>query len=389
MSTTFPPSSTKFSDTEMEKCPYLQGIFWRKSYLTDDTFGNLVAITATNSVAFILNILLNVLMIFAVATRRPLRTNSNILLACLAGSDLLAGLICHPVAIAVELKRILGDAPFCSLEKVIGIALVQVSCASLNLLLLIGIDRYVAVKHALRYRHIVTKRRMKAGVFSASVITGVFTIHEIILAAIDSETKTFSDYMNAASITLGIIGFLYICAIGYIYVYIFRESRRQSKRLQTEQLSQEEAKRLKKNRKAATTLAIILAALMVSYLPAMILLTLTSSHDTVKPHIMCVLNSWSSTFIILGSIFNPLIYCWRNKKLRRAFLEILHFREPENSPPEIVMVKIKRHRPEIQPTTCEAFSAVVVKGEPVLLSFRRLNDDETPLVSIPHQETCL
>ena len=373
------------SPPETENCPYMQGTVWRKSYLTDGAFRNLVAITATNSVAFILNILLNVLVILAVATRRPLRTNSNILLACLAGADLLAGLIGHPVGIAVLIKRILGNGPFCPIEKVATVIVAVVTCASLNHLLLIGIDRYLAIKHALRYRHIVTKKKIRVGVFLAWVVVAFFTIHEIVLAAIDDETELFSDYMNATSITLGIIGFLYICAMGYIYVYIFRESRRQSKRLQTEQLSQEEAKRLKKNRKAATTLAIILAALMVSYLPAMILLTLTSSHDTVKPHIMCVLNSWSSTFIILGSIFNPLIYCWRNKKLRRAFLEILHFKQPENSPPEIEMVEIRRHRPEIHPTTCEAFSTPVVQGELVLLSLRRLNDEGNSLVSILNQ----
>ena len=82
-------------------------------------------------------------------------------------------------------------------------------------------------------------------------------------------------------------------------------------------------------------------------------------------------------FRLLGSFFDPLILGWRNKKLRRAFLAILHFSQPENSPPEIEMVEIKRHRPEIQPTACEAFSIPVVQGEPVLLSFRHLNDEET------------
>ena len=79
------------SPPEMERCPYMQGVVWRKSYLTDGAFRNLVAVIATNSASLILNILLNVLVILAVTTRRPLRTKSNILLACLAGSDLLAG----------------------------------------------------------------------------------------------------------------------------------------------------------------------------------------------------------------------------------------------------------------------------------------------------------
>ncbi len=372
-----PRSMQNFSDLEKEICPYLQNTIWRKTYLTEDTFKNLVALIVINSLALILNILLNVLVIVAVATRRPLRTNSNILLACLAGSDLLAGLISHPVNIAMELKRILGDGPFCPLEKVSAITLGEAGFASLNHLLLVGIDRYVAIKYPLRYRDIVTKQRIKAGILLAWVITTVFTIHEIVLAAIDSETKTFSEYMNAASIILAIVGFVYICAIGYTYVYIFIVSLRQKRSLQTEQqLAPEEANRVKKNNKAANTLAFILGALILSFLPTITLLLLTTSHHSVEPRFIPILWSWSTTFVTLGSIFNPVIYCWRIKKLRRAFLEIFHFKQPENRPPEIEMVEIKRHRAEIQPTACEALSIPVVQGEPVLMSVRHLNVEE-------------
>ena len=281
-------SSMGFSDLEMEKCPYMQNTVWRKTYLTEDTFGSLVAVAVVNSVALILNILLNVLVVLAVATRRPLRTNANILLACLAGSDLLAGLIGHPVTMAMELKRIRSDGPFCTVEKVSSITIAEVVCASLNHLLLIGIDRYVSIKHPLSYRNMVTKPRIKAGILFAWVITAVVTIHEIVLAVIDSETKFFSDYLNAACVTLAILGTVYISAIGFTYAYIFIVSQRQKRRLQTEQLSQEEAKRLKKNSKAANTLAFILIALILSYLPVIILLLITSSNRTQLSHALCV-----------------------------------------------------------------------------------------------------
>ena len=64
------------------------------------------------------------------------------------------------------------------------------------------------------------------------------------------------------------------------------------------------------------------------------------------------------------------------KKMRRAFLEILHLRQPENSPPAIEMQVIQRHGPEIQPTSSKAFSLPVVKQEPVLLSVSHLKAEE-------------
>ena len=82
--------------------------------------------------------------------------------------------------------------------------------------------------------------------------------------------------------------------------------------------------------------------------------------------------SWTTTFILLGSIFNPIIFFWRIKKLRRAPFEILHCIQPENTPPPIEMQEIQRHRLEIQPSNSDALSTTALRGEPVLLSFRHL-----------------
>ena len=33
----------------------------------------------------------------------------------------------------------------------------------------------------------------------------------------------------------------------------------------------------------------------------------------------------------VGSLCNPVVYCWRKEELRQAFLDILHLRHPENN----------------------------------------------------------
>ena len=79
---------------------------------------------------------------------------------------------------------------------------------------------------------------------------------------------------------------------------------------------------------------------------------------------------------MLGSLLNPVIYNWRTKKLRHAFVEILHLRQPENSPPPLEMEVRQRHRPEIQPTTSEAFSKPTERQERVLLSLHHMQAEE-------------
>ena len=357
---------------DAEECAYLQaaGAQWQGQYLTEDTFKILAAIITINSITVVPTIMLNALVIFSVATRQRLRSKSNALLACLAGTDALVGLVYQPLGIAVETKRILGVGPFCTaLEKACVAAFIGLLCASLGHLVLISIDRYVAIKKPLRYQDIVTKQRMTAGVIFAWTVALFVTIHEIILASIDSKTKIYSVFMNVSVGMTVIFCLLCFATIAYTYFYIFSETRRQ-KQLQTEHLTAEEAGRIRKDHKAANTLGIILGAVALTYLPSVMTVLAATTESIVKPRVLNIMSSWAATFAGFGSLLNPITYCWRMKKLRQAFLEVLHLKQPENSPPAIEM-QVKPRRPQsiIQPSTSEPFSMSAVKQEPVLLSF--------------------
>ena len=345
-------------EQEEEKCPFVYNSAWQKSYLTSDTYKHLVAITSITSIATLPTIVLNAVIIFAVAAKRQLRSNSNVLLACLASTDLITALVVQPLFIAVNIERIHGEGPFCALEKVSYVALAGVCSASLFHLVLVCVDRYIATKHALRYQDIVTTQRITVCVVLAWGFTVLIIADLLVFAVIDSqiETKFYFVSLKVNDAILCSIISVCIVFIVYAYRYIYSETRRQQKRLETEQLSHEEAKRVKKANKAAYTVTYILGALILSYLPAIIIVVVTVYIVDITPSVMNILWSWSMTIISLNSLFNPIIYCWRIKKLRHAFLEILHLRQPENSPPAIEMQAIPRHRPRIPPTSSEAFS---------------------------------
>ena len=320
--TSWSSSSTRSSTPESEECPYMyDGSAWRQEYLTSDTRANLIAVTVINSVAAIPTILLNMLIILAVAARRRLQTNSNILVAWLVGLDLSSGLVVRPIFIAQELKRIFSHPPYCTLEKASLVAIIGNGVTSLGILVLISIDRYISIKHPLRYQTIVTKHRIKFGLLLVLSIGLLVTIQEVILALIDSGTELYFRYSKVRDLMLGILGFLYICIVSYTYCYIFSETRRQLKRLQSEQVSHEEAKRMKKENKAANTLTIILGALVLTYiLPTVIfaIVTAFSENIIIEPHVKIILWSWITTFGLLSALFNPIIFFWRITNLRRA-----------------------------------------------------------------------
>ena len=368
--------SNRTSDLDEEECPFLYGSVWRKTYLTDDTRRNLVALTSVISTAILPTILLNALVIIAVATRHRLRTPSNILLASMAGTDLFTGLIVQPIVVAVHVKRILSDGPFCILETVYEQLVLVSGITSFSHLVLIGVDRFIAVKKPLRYQIIVTRQKVTLGVILAWAFTLCFRIPELILFGIGSK-QGMNFYNKILGVISSIFGTLYIVVIAYMYSYIYSESRRQKKRLNSEQLTEEQARKGKKDNKATNTVTIILGVLLLTYLPSIIWTAVTASSSySLKPRSMAIVWGWTDTLAMLSSLSNPLIYCWRFKKLRRAFLEMLRLRDPENRPPEIEMAVIRRHWPEVPLSTAEAFSLPAVRQDPVLLSFRHLNAEE-------------
>ena len=95
-------------------------------------------------------------------------------------------------------------------------------------------------------------------------------IHELTLAVIESETDLYFLYMKDMEVStfiLSILALLPLLVISYAYGHIFSELQRQKKRLQTEQLPEEEANRLKKENKAANTLILIPGTLVITYIP--------------------------------------------------------------------------------------------------------------------------
>ena len=212
-------NSTSNGFYESEECPYLEEVAWRDEFLlTEGIYNHLVAIVSINSISVLPTVLLNALVIFAVATRGQLRNKATILLACLAGADLLTGLLGQPIRIAVEVQRLRKTGTFCgALERVSMLSLGWHIFATLSHLLLITVDRYIAIKKPLRYREIVTTRRVTVAVLLAWASTIFVAIQDSILAAINSDTNIYSVYWNLTIVTLNILGLISIIAIVAIY----------------------------------------------------------------------------------------------------------------------------------------------------------------------------
>ncbi|XP_071396728.1 trace amine-associated receptor 13c-like [Centroberyx affinis] len=106
----------------------------------------------------LLTVVLNLLVIISISHFRQLHTPTNLLLLSLAVSDFLVGLLLMPVEILLmESCWFLGDL-ICAIFYYASFIIIS---ASVGNMVLISVDRYVAICDPLRYPTKITQRRIK------------------------------------------------------------------------------------------------------------------------------------------------------------------------------------------------------------------------------------
>ena len=154
---------------------------------TGDVYGNLTSTsiqlpTGMAVFLFALNILLsitatlgNALILFVLHRVSSLHPPTKLLFHCLAVTDLFVGLIAQPVGV-IEIALYL---PYITEININVLSYVKILSSASSLILYglsvlvstaISVDRLFALFLGLRYRHVVTLRRVRAGIICFSLI---------------------------------------------------------------------------------------------------------------------------------------------------------------------------------------------------------------------------
>ena len=294
-------NGTEFSlnSSQSSTCSFLGNYSWREEYLTPTNFILVIAAVSAKAVMIPFTVLLNALVIFLVWRKPYLRKQKPcVLLACLAATDLLVGAVVLPLAITCHAFR-LSRAPICVLDAV-ALGSMCITCgASLWHLVVISGERYVAIKHALRYETLVTTRRLTAAVGAAWAIPVTTSLSGLINIVVTNDDIIFDGIIFVA-----VPGALVV--IGFCQVAVFLESRRHIKHILAHQVSEVAAKEIVKKDKAARTTTLVVGALLLSYAPAIKYESLTARFSVdAKAGAFFVME----IFVFANSSISPIIYC--------------------------------------------------------------------------------
>ena len=272
---------------------------------------------AVDAISCPLVVLLNILVMVAVKTKRPLRSKSNIALACLSTTDLVVGLFVQPLRMVYSSLMLKGETDIiCSgLARTVMAITSRCVLASLYHFVLLGGERYLAIKHPFAYDNLVTEVRV--------IIASCLAWAAVIILPLEDFWP--AKIQLVAKLLVHVIPFIFLPFIVYFNVSVYKEVRRNQKQIIANQVSLEVKQKLLKNKKAFYCTIIVLLTFFLCYFPSNIFVfIMISLPDGTPMNIGVILSHLTVTlFPILNSLFNPLIYAVRIRDFRVAFIQLL------------------------------------------------------------------
>ena len=282
---------------------------------SDEVFITNIVTCILNCVFSLLTCMGNFLTVFVIAKTQELHSPSFVLLGCLAGSDLLVGLICQPILVAHKIAELDKNFPaYCTSAMLNSVSGWVTAVVSLLTLGAVSIDRVLCLILHLRYNTLVTVSR----VFKTVAIMWIFSI-----AFAASRFWMRNDSWYFIAMTVFLVPFLVISVSTLKIFQIVRSHQRQIK-VQTDAIRhlQSNTVNVLKCRKSAVTVLYIYGLLLIFFLPFFVVMIIEVYHVGYTRKIR-IAYSYVATAVFINSFLNPLVYCWRNRELRQAAIRAL------------------------------------------------------------------
>lgn len=275
----------------------------------------LTFLTIINILVIPLTIVLNAMVIAAVKTKSRMRANkSNILLACLATTDLMVGVVVQPLFTALLITIIHGvqTSGSCIVEVAAHLVSNLLCVASLIHVALISGERFLAIKCTYAYNAgLVTETRLL-------IASGLGWLLALILYIPLFIDKTVFYRLNNAFVAL-CLATIVLCNIT-----VFREVHRHEKGILSQQVTEDARRKLLKEKRAFKLIAIIFVMLFLCYMPLWILKVVLALHrNSMATETAYKCSFVTATFVMLNSLVNPLIYSVRVRQFRVVFVELV------------------------------------------------------------------
>ncbi|XP_033842872.1 trace amine-associated receptor 13c-like [Periophthalmus magnuspinnatus] len=258
----------------------------------------------------LLTVLLNLLVIISIAHYRQLHTCTNLLLLSLAVADLMVGTLEMPVEILLYRGCFfLGDF-VCSMYGFVSFLVISVSVGNM---VMISIDRYVAICEPMSYHTKVTYKRVQVCVVSCwffSTVHAAWMSREL-LQRPDRYNSCFGECVivvneaeAAFDLLVTFLAPISVITVLYMRVFVVAVTQARVLRSQVTSVSVKRSGAKKSELKAAKTLGLVILMFIVCSCPYYVY---TLLYDSGLTQSSGAAELW---LIYLNSCINPIIYAF-------------------------------------------------------------------------------
>ena len=275
------------------------------SYLTLCLLNGYLSYTAT---------MLNIVAIYAIRKTSSLPKNLKTLLLSLAVSDLGVGLLAQPMHVAYIMDYKQNNVPSETYSVIYIAFLITTNLfmfASLFGVTALCAERFLAIYLHLRYQELVTCKRVAAVVVSIWVISAIISLIRLFIP---------KDIMY---VSFFIIKAACIITTTSLSVKLYLTLRRHINQIQVPQVAQnDQGESVQRKRKSAMASLYVYLVFIVCYLPDICVLIIDASISEPRNDLQH-LQFYTVTLLFLNSTINPLIYCWKMKRIQHTIVGAL------------------------------------------------------------------
>ncbi len=272
------------------------------------------------------SVLGNGLVLVLIVRDKQLQTVTNYFIASLAAADLLVGALGIP-CVLVAWHGYPRDFTGCLIVNTVIVTLTQISIFGL---LIIAIERFVAIKEPFRYKELCTGKIAAICVsvtWCFATVIGLIPLFGWNLGPTDQETCSFTAVIDLRymvyCVFLGFVLVPLLCMF-VIYGYIFHVVRKQKRQIACAQPNPSPSnlavtQSLQRETKAAKWFAIVILVFTLCWLPIHIMnaVSLATSKTCSACLVLAILLSHANSAV------NPLLYAYGNAKFRAALLRMM------------------------------------------------------------------
>ena len=284
---------------------------------SQSTIYNLITIYVANCVingfSSFTAITSNLITIYAIRKTSSLPKPLKTLLLSLAFSDLGVGLLVQPFYTVLIIDQLQGNNRNCTTITAFTIVMSLFSVTSFLGVMLLIVDRFLAIHLHLRYQEVVTHNRVVAAV----ILMWVFGLFPSLFAFWISQSIT--------STIFGVISIFCFVTTAFLNYKIYSTVKgytNQVQPLQTQQGTQTaETTNMTLLKKSAIGTFYIYLVFLFCFLPLIVIsvISIFSGSSVATKHLFF----YGITLMFLNSSFNPLIYCWKMKSIRHTVINTL------------------------------------------------------------------